>query len=98
MATYLPEIRKVTITKSDSEGKKYPAWFCSPSRNQYEDGLKMLWLPIGERNLENFINRFVEIHTVLSKESLGISPDCNLHILLRNGNSLELEKMTVDTS
>lgn len=76
--------------------KGYPAIINGPKWDEY---MQHLNLPIEQRRPEGFIARIPYIHAAISKEfNVNVSSDCNFHVLMKNGDGIDYEKFTVDTS
>lgn len=79
--------------------KGYPVILQSPDPiKDREDFYKFLSLPEKEQTLDNFIGRLYTIHAYLSHKHPGISSDCNVHVLYKDGDSIKYWGETLETS
>lgn len=96
--TGLVNVREGDLYMSGPIDKKkgYPAILEGPSSSDY---MNYLNLPVEQRRPEGFITAFSHIHAAISKENaVNVSTDCNYHLLMKNGDSIDYEKFTYDTA
>lgn len=80
------------------ENKGYPALINGPEHEYDFQFKKVLSLPKNERTIDSFMKRLAVVHANLSHyHKIQVSPDCNFHILQKEGNSIGYIKKTVDT-
>lgn len=98
LAKYSPVESTLTRTDAPIEKKGYPIFIDCPDPENDLAFQSYLDLPTNEQTFENFINAFLLIHAHLSHKHIGISSDCNFHILMKDGEKLKYIKQTVETS
>lgn len=96
-AYYNPESDEMEISKGLSRKGGFIAKIAGP-HSECKDYLELLNLPKESRILENFINQFLIIHSIISSKYKNVSSDCNLHALYKVGDKIEYEKVTIDTA
>ncbi|WP_172373543.1 hypothetical protein [Sporosarcina jiandibaonis] len=97
--TGLVDVRTENFIEMPSDERKgYPSVINGPEPEHDFQYRKAFFLPVGERTIENFVERMVFVHAHLSKKHHElVSTDCNFDLLQRNGDHFEHKKFIIDT-
>lgn len=95
-AIYNSKTHEMPISKGLSEKGAYIVFIKGPHR-EVKEYQELLNLPEDRRTLEDFIQRFLIIHSFFSSKYKNVSSDCNLHALYKVGDKIEYEYATIET-
>lgn len=90
------DIKRGTYNEaSEDKAKGYPGVVEGPHSKEY---LRLLNLPANERDILSFANRMTLIHSdACLNNPINISPDCNFHLLQKEGKEIKYVYYQFDT-